>query len=761
MRRLVLIAAVLAAGVVVDPPSAMADATGVFGPIELVSSGALAEGEQPQQGLYADEPVISGDGQYVAMHGSFGGTEGVWRRDLANDRLELVAPGNATLPSISEEGRFVSFTTTRALVPGDDNKGPDVYERDMSKPYAESCTSAMVTAETCPYKLVSAVNGGEAALTYESEEPLEPSEQEAFEREYGSLAAGRTAMSGNGQYVVFETTAESNLAGAHTPELQIAVRDVATDTTELVSANANPETGEPITTGSGPSLSDVPVPVLSNGNGTERFGAVWPGGTFTPTFSAISTGSPQGITAFGASISADGSSVTWLGQDVAEQVLTMQAWRASMLSGTEVEFSEPLWRELHNPLAPTRRVAGMSQPEAPQCKESGETAPRSPATLSDPCQGPFVREGEATDGGVFSVSPNTASINALPRLSANGMSVVFVSNALFAANKTEFGNIYDRSDDLYVANMEPGLNRAEAVRPLTEVDSSNSEERLLDEPITEFAISPEGEKVAFSTIRGVFELPSISFTTAPLALAGESELYVVDLTTGTLSRLTHGMGGEEEPTSQPHEEEGGGTIYSYPEGVGNFSPSFTTDGETVAFSSTANDLVYGDGNTGEGAAGALGADAFVVHQIPFTPEPPRQEISPVPANPAPTHYWSIYATGAGAPGGAIVHVTLPGAGTVTARAFARTVSSRALASAAARSSTAGTVTLRLQLPASDARLARRAGLSSSVHVTFDAPGHAPLGQWLTVKFSAPRGGAAARRRARRRRTRRRRSRRTR
>ncbi len=94
-----LLAAVLAClAATLVPARAGAD---VFGPISLVSAGALG-GSEPQQAEYAHDAAVSGNGMYVAFDGSVAGVTGVWRRDLATDTLEQVAGGDAEMPSISE-----------------------------------------------------------------------------------------------------------------------------------------------------------------------------------------------------------------------------------------------------------------------------------------------------------------------------------------------------------------------------------------------------------------------------------------------------------------------------------------------------------------------------------------------------------------------------------------------------------------------------------------------------------------------------------
>jgi hypothetical protein len=202
---------------------ALPDAVGadVFKPIELVSlrTEQAETGSLVEQAESASESVISADGRYVVFTGSFAARRGIWRRDLQSGSVEEVAPGAAKLPSVSAEGRYVSFTTPERLAPADDhNNSPDVYVRDMQRPCAGAGACAPcpeheseAEREACPFVLVSALNGSSegATYTYPSASSAEQLESEAAA--FGSLADGRSAISADGRYVVFETGAESNL----------------------------------------------------------------------------------------------------------------------------------------------------------------------------------------------------------------------------------------------------------------------------------------------------------------------------------------------------------------------------------------------------------------------------------------------------------------------------------------------------------------------------------------------------------------------
>lgn len=735
-----LLAATLCAAIALPLAFAQAAAADLFGPISLASESAT------QQATYARDPAISGDGRYVAFDGSFGGETGVFRRDLATGVVEPVAvgeadtpAGSATLPSISKTGQYVSFTTTAQLTPGDTNKGPDVYVRNMEIEAHGPCevpSPPSALPEPCAYKLASAVNGSEAALTYKTSSPSS----------YGSVASGRSALSANGRYVVFVTTAVSNLANSGevtTPALQVAVRDLETEETQLVS------------------VAESGGPVVGN-EGAAVYGAVYAPGGHIPPFEPTAAYSLPSST--GASISADGSTVAWMGQNISAQAPT--------LSGEALppKYTEPLWRRI-SPAEPARRITGGSDPSAPGCAASGETSLPQEAPPSDPCQGPFLTLRETTSPGIWQERPG----DSVPQLSANGSIVAFISQAPPAGSGNGFGELYG---EVYVADMSDGLSRVQALRPLTELASGDASDLATTAPIIDLGISPEGSQVAFTTRRTQFPLGSLAFVSQPAAAAGMVELFDVDLTDDTLTRVTQGFEGG--PAEHPHAAVGAGQEDPYGPTDGALSPSFSEDGDTLAFSSTASNLVYGDGNTPQTAGGGTfdGSDAFVVSRMLFNPVPTPQEISPAPPGPSLVPAWQLGVTAASRPDGSVqLEVEVPGSGTLHAYAespvrirvvdasrakhrgrTSTTVAARVLATATktTAASVEGLVVLTLKLaPRYQALASGHGGLSSTVSVTFAAPDHPTLRQSIAVTFrrtveparrSRSRGAATARRR---------------
>ncbi len=703
----------------------------VFGPIGLASTGAIPGSPFVQQADSASDSVLSANGRYVAFDGLFAGRTGVFRRDLLTDEVAIVAEGDAAQPSISADGRYVSFTTTASLDrENDKNAAPDVYVRDMEKPSTEPCPEGWEQweneREACAFTLASAVNGSSVGLsyTYVSNPQFEATHE-------GSVASGRSALSADGREVAFETTAISNLANpnrtgapvseeAETPAAQIAVRNLETKATTLVTVRIDQATRSPQLNAAG---QPEPVPASAEGG----YGAVYPSGTKIPPF-------PSETTFAGASLSADGSTVAWMGQQIKEQAPVMPGFDLA----DEPEYTEPLWRRIgEGGSASTRRVTGGSDPTNPACEASGETQTSSSATLSDPCQGPF--DTSAANKGTPGVWTLGTADDYLPRLSANGEIVALLATAREVASGEE-ATAAQSSDDLYVVDMREGLSRVAATRRLTEIAGGPAEDPPRTGPILDLGVSPDGSQVAFSSERTIFPLGSPAYVSAPYGINRAAELYDVDLEDDTLTRVTQSF-------------EGGQSLR--PEGPSSFtgSPSFAEGGNVLAFSSNSDNLVYGDGNQN--------SDAFVVSRVQFASSPAVSEITAPPANPSLVPPWKLGATASSRRNGTVVvDVLVPGAGSlragaqsavrvkVRARSAARrahrarrggpartTVATRTVASAAARPGGIVVVPVTLRLARAYSSLASsRGGLSATVTLSFSATGRPTLRERIAVTF---------------------------
>src|SRR5262249_55188945 len=199
--------------------------------------------------------------------------------------------------------------TTARLDPSDDQSASssDVYVADMANPSSPTYELASVRDGCDP-----GVSAEPCGLTYSGGS--------------GSIATGRVSLSADGRPVGFVAPATSNLGGTagDTPAGQVVVRDLATARTTLVSVARDPGTGsmEP----------DTPV----------EGGAVAGAGS-------IPSVRP------GASLSADGSTVAWLGIDVPAQAPFLSDETQEIAKHGDLPYDEPLWR----------RVPTASEPAPP------------------------------------------------------------------------------------------------------------------------------------------------------------------------------------------------------------------------------------------------------------------------------------------------------------------------------------------------------------------------------------------------------------
>jgi hypothetical protein len=744
----------------------------VFGPISLVSYGAVNGGEPVQQAEYAHDAAVSANGRYVAFDGSVGGVTGVWRRDLATKAIEQVAGGDAAMPSISADGRYVSFTTNEGgslaeithLRP-DIEPRPEavsVYRRDMDNAPAATAAeeAARAPAERAFLIASTPVGDGEEPLRYTT-----PAQDATHE---GAYAVARTAMSADGSKVAFVTTAVSDLVpypaleeaerengetpAPHTPAAQVAVHNFEADATELVS-RCRFGCGQDAAAGAA-------EPVVTSEDQSKTTGAAAVSGNEFPAHAK--GGQPPG-----ASISADGGTVAWLGENLAQQAPTLAG------EGLEPGFAfyvEPLWERLPAAANDARRVTGGSDPESPACAASGETTLIAREDAADPCQGPFEREpaGPSEGDGFFK---GGEKFDLTPRLSGDGEEVVFVADARLVTQGSDFGSFTSGHPlDVYVSNMSPALTRTQALTPVTEAGPG---ETAASAAVTDFEISPDGTQVAFSTARTEFFLGAPTLISPPAGEPRIAELFDADLADGTLTRITHGYLSEAEPSEQPHTTRsqgrdpyaGGRISPDEVDGLGALSPAFAADGNELVFTSTAANVVYGDGNSPPEpvlcCVAGDGSDVFAVDRRQFSADAPPQSLSPAPTV-AIAPAWRLGITAVSRQDGSVLlYVQAPGAGTVhagaegwvvvepahaarTARgrrgargasASRRSVAARTVATRSAQVKGAGLTTLTLALAPRYAAFARaRGGFSATVTVTFAVPGHAALRDSIPVTF---------------------------
>ncbi len=669
--------------------TAATPAAAEIGPIRLVSKTAS---EQAQE---ASETALSADGRYLAFSGSIGGLRGVFREDLqtgavvpvmAKSSLEGGGVPEPLAPSISADGRFVSFTTAIRIDEDDDSPASsDVYVADMaSSPPSYELASALDGCDPTQSTLHSP-----CGLVY----PL---------GEGGSNASGRVSLSADGRKIVFYTTAKSNLTsepggsteGALTPSLQVVLRNLETDKTTLVSVERNPETGV---------MTDLPVA----------------GGAL-----AIN---PRLVDLRGASLSADGSTVSWLSTHISSQVPVLSD-EGKLIAhwdfdgSAETPYDEPLWRRVADgPQAPTRRIVGGGDPLAPSCPLGG--------SLVDPtCQGPFPAL-TAAKSAVDSFSTGWLGpewVNGVPQLSANGRTVALIGNPIGATN-------------LYLVDMSDNLSRTQALQPLTRevpvgsVDPTADINTTVNIPrnghIFDLTISADGQRLAFVTARQQFPLAPPSLSGPQPSSLGLTEVYMIDREGQTLRWVSHGRGSATEASSKA-----GSQLSEVQHGLGATTPSLDAKGNLLAFASDASNLVEGDGNDAK--------DAFLVDVAAASTATGLADISSGPRKRRVRRPWHLTLSAYSLPDGRVRLVAVvPAAGKLRAGAWGKLdpqARTRRLADAAkrARKRTGGPVKLTLGLPRPLWRLAHSAqGVYAMARVAFRR-GRRTLRGELQVRFHA-------------------------
>src|SRR5262249_22290623 len=130
--------------------------------------------------------------------------------------------------------------------------------------------------------------------------------------------------------------------------------------------------------------------------------------------------------------------------------------------------------------------------------------------------------------------------------------------------------------DLYVTDMSPGLTRKQSTVELTRDNPSS--DIATSSPLTSLAMSSNGRYLAITTARTRFTLPALQLVGTTRAVPGPPELYVVDLQTHTVERVTHSISG-------------GDVDAGVNDGV-----TLSSDASRVAFSSFAGNLFHGDAN---------------------------------------------------------------------------------------------------------------------------------------------------------------------
>jgi hypothetical protein len=737
-------AALCAAAVLLVNVLLVSTAAADFTAPALLSAGQLSD-TPPLQFEQASAPALSANGRYAVFRGVLADIPGIYRRELPNGPVELVAGGDlaspgepcnsakdplaacdATAPSISENGQYIAFTTTADLQaeggggkpqgePASDRGCPEVYVRNMGPP-GEPLPASAPDA----YTLASALNETDTGIGFApcpaSAGFSTASHQPGF-AVAGAQAAAAVAISADGRHVVFTVLSASNMTRGpgcaaqtplaqcppETPPSQVAVRDLETDTTTLVSATP---AGQPTPGGGAFPSSESESAAID-----------------IPKFAEYS----DQLIGSTAAISADASTVAWLGTNVPAQVPSATDVIEQGIGGPTAPSreAEPLWRRVADgPAAVTKRLlagAGLDFYFRPAAGE--------PNSLVYPVD----------DGSLLGI-PGSAFIP--PALSEDGRTVALIANAPSPASEGSwaFASLPWADTDAYVVRIPEGSEEPQASALTATPDFAAGVRAIAS--VKDIAISPRGDRVAFDTGRSQFDLPTLAFAGPPLInLSYQPETFEADLENGTLQQVT--------ATYNDSEPNGGTGLLA-----------FAREGQ-LAFESSATNLFYGDG--------VPAPEVYLVQEVSPGPSAAPQEVSLAPALPAPEAAWTLSATAFGqADGNVLVQAQVPGAGHLSAVASAQlpaptkggakpsrrarrrvarsskarhaggaavTVPLRTVAQAAAGTTAPSLTQLRLRVSARYSSLIeQRLGLYAVVRVTFTAPGHPPLVREIPVTF---------------------------
>jgi Tol biopolymer transport system component len=506
-------------------------------------------------------------------------------------------------------------------------------------------------------------------------------------------AGGTISISGDGRYVLFETS-EPLVPGDANTRSDVYVRDMTrgltdVDAYELVSSLDGPEKSPSYASGGtasragqlGASLSmdgrtavfwtDSPSN-LPTGSATAPRAQVFvrsldrqetrlvtrdkadptlPG---TPVPVAPGSGYDPQLTTPLPVLSGDGTKVAWQDSNLGREV--------DLLPGEPTSVGGFLWRDLTaGPGALPRRVTGLADADDPGCPP-GFVFANDPAATG-PCYGPFA-SGEADDP-----SRSSQFVGYRLSMSDDGRRLLFISNAKRRPDDPQL-----QRPGVYLVDMTPGLSRKQATR-----EPFGASKALWEagRGILEAALSGDGRHVVFSSRNNAFDglRPIGTFQTGELIA---TNLFAVDLDGDSVERVTRGYDGSDYLGPLIDPQQGGGNDDTFVERLAT-----SEDASTVAFQAADGNLFVGDANSVN--------DVQVVRRV-VTVAPPV--LDPQPAPPAvradakvtplkPIHPIIGYVV-LGKRGVATVRVRVPAAGRLGAQATSRSRAGRVMVGKANR-----------------------------------------------------------------------------
>lgn len=339
-----------------DPAREPKPPTPVTERVNLTPVGAQSGG---LGGVNADESSISADGRYVAFEtvaGDLvpGDTNNAWDvfvRDRVNGTTERISVSSAgkqgnshsDRPTISADGRYVVFQSEAStLVPGDDNTAYDVFVRDrqtgqtervsvpnsVPQAYGSSGSPSMspdgryvVFDSIAPNLVANDTNGRNDVFLRDRMTGTTTRISLTGSGVQGNADSQHPAVSADGRFVAFRSTASNLVPGDTNAVDDVFVRDLQKNTTERVSVSSAGVPGDD--NSHQPSISSdgrhvafhsKATNLLADGADRNGRGDVFVRDRQTGTTERVSVGAggtEANLVSSGASISADGRYVTF------------------------------------------------------------------------------------------------------------------------------------------------------------------------------------------------------------------------------------------------------------------------------------------------------------------------------------------------------------------------------------------------------------------------------------------------------------------
>lgn len=496
----------------------------------------------------SDSPKISSDGRYVVfsswasnlLSGDTNGKRDVFRKDLQTGIVTLVSVtaagvqgnGDSEAATVSADGRYVAFVSSASnLLSGDVNQAQDVFVKDM---------------QTGTVYLVSANAGGAWGSGGNSSAP---------------------AISGDGRYVAFISTATNLISGDTNGTADIFRKDLQTGT--VVRVNTDGAQGQVSGGASAPAISAdgnwIAFSSLSNQLVSGDSNGAWDiflKNVQTGAISRISTDS-SGLEGMGSSeqptISGDGRYVAFQSDAsfvAADANGSQDVYVKDMQTGAITLVSSDALGVPGN-LASSSPAISSSGQYVVFVSGASDLVGLDGNGLADVFRknlqtGEIVRlslsgsGGEASGGGSFA-----------PSISADGNLTAFSSSADNLVSSDE-----NRWFDVFVRNATSG--------ELTTVSGNYFQMHGVSGNLRSDSakVSADGRYIVFA---------SNATNLVPADANGKSDIFVRDSMAGTIARVSVSTAGDE----------GNGD---------SFAPDISADGRYVIFQSYANNLVAGDTN---------------------------------------------------------------------------------------------------------------------------------------------------------------------